>query len=299
MDGPRLQTQTPDRTPLVATLICFGLWGLMPLLFQGIGRAGGTPWEALCWRTVVALPCAIVLVAATRQGGALLALLARPRTLGLLTLSAAVIAVNWGVYIWAVANHHTLAASLGYYINPLFNMAAAALLFRERVGPFGRAAIALAVVGVALQAVALGQPPWTALILAFSFGSYSIVRKVAAVEAQTGFLVECLILAVPAAAYLTWLTLSGDGVFGTSLAATGWLLASGPWTAIPLIAFAYAARRLPLTAISFIQFLTPTMLFAIGALQGEALSALRLISFAFIWAGAAVFAFGAWRRSRV
>ena len=292
-----MDTPAPDKKPLAAALAAFGTWGLMPFLFQAVGRAGASPWETLCWRTIVSVPCAAALVLATRQGGALAGLAARPRQVGLLVLSASLISINWAVYILAVESHHTLAASLGYYINPLFNMAVAAVAFRERVGRPGQIAIALAVAGVALQAAAVGGVPWEALTLAASFGGYSIVRKVAAVEAQTGFLVECLVLGVVAGAYLIWLFTTGAAVFGSNPEVSLLLILTGPATAVPLVCFAYAARRMSLTAISFIQFMTPTMLFAIGAMQGEPLSALRLISFAFIWAGVAVFAWGMARRS--
>lgn len=288
----------PDRKPLAAALTCFGIWGLMPLLFQAVGRAGATPWETLSWRTIVSVPCAAALVLATRQGGALMGLAARPRQLALLVLSAALISINWAVYIVAVENHHTLAASLGYYINPLFNMAVAAVVFGERVGRPGQVAIGLAAVGVALQAAAVGGVPWEALTLAVSFGGYSVVRKVAAVEAQTGFLVECLVLGALASVYLAWLSTTGDAAFGRDATVSLLLILTGPATAVPLVAFAYAARRMSLTAISFIQFLTPTMLFVIGALQHEPLSALRLVSFAFIWAGVGVFAWGMARRGQ-
>jgi chloramphenicol-sensitive protein RarD len=292
MDAP-----APDRKPLAAALTCFLVWGLMPLLFQAIARHGGTPWETLCWRTVLSVPCVLLLVALTRQARGVQAVLAQPRLLGLLALSAALIGGNWAIYIWAVDHGHTLSASLGYYINPLFNMAAAAVIFRERVGALGRVAMTMAAAGVALQTWAVGEAPWAALGLAVSFGGYSIVRKVAAVEAQTGLLVECVILGAPAAVYLAMVAQAGGAAFGTNLPVTLWLLASGPWTVLPLVTFAYAARRLPLTAISFIQFLTPTMLFVIGAVQGEPLSALRLASFGFIWAGVAVYAAGAWRQA--
>jgi chloramphenicol-sensitive protein RarD len=297
MDAPAAPP-IPDRKPLAAALTAFVLWGMMPLLFQAVGRAGATPWEILAWRTVAAVPCVLVLVAISRQGRAFLEVFARPRTLALLLLSGGLIGVNWGVYIWAVNHHHTLSTSLGYYINPLLNMAAAALLFRERVGVTGRVAIALAVAGVALQAAAVGGVPWAALALAVSFCGYSIVRKIAAVEAQTGLLVECLFLALPAVVFLALTTTGGRGVFGDNWTVTLLLLSCGLATVAPLFAFAYAARRLPLTAISFIQFLAPTMLFAIGAAQGEALTGLRLTSFGFIWLGVAVFAWGSWRASR-
>ena len=293
-----MDTPAADRKPLIAALTCFGVWGLMPLLFQAIARHGATPWETLGWRTVLSVPFVLAMIFITRQAAGIRAVFAHRRLLGLLALSAALIGVNWAIYIWAVDHGHTLSASLGYYINPLFNMATAAVIFRERVGMAGRVAIALAAAGVALQTWAVGEVPWAALGLAVSFGGYSIVRKVAAVEAQTGLLVECVILGVPAAAYLMMVALAGQASFGANAPVTLWLMASAPATVLPLVTFAYAARRLPLTAISFIQFLTPTMLFVIGAVQGEPLNAMRLASFGFIWAGVAVYAAGAWRTAK-
>jgi len=293
-----METPKTDNKPLAAAVTCFGVWGLMPFLFQAIGRAGATPWETLCWRTLAAAPVVGALVLITRAGGDFLSVFVRPRTLALLTGSALLIGVNWGVYIWAVEHHQTLSASLGYYINPLFNMAVAAALFRERVGAIGKLAIALAVVGVALQAWALGGVPWVSILLAVSFGGYSVIRKVAAVEAQTGLLVECLILGLPLGVYLAVLTAAGQGSFGDNAPVTWLLLASGPATVLPLVTFAYAARRLPLTAISFLQFITPSMLFVIGALQHELMNAARLASFAFIWAGVGLYAWGAWRAAK-
>src|SRR5690349_5607436 len=120
MDGPA-PPQTPDRRPLAAALAAFLMWGLMPLLFQAVGRAGATPWEILAWRTVAAVPCVLALVAVSGQGRAFIEVFARPRLLALLLLSGGLIGVNWAVYIWAVNHHDTLSTSLGYYINPLFN----------------------------------------------------------------------------------------------------------------------------------------------------------------------------------
>jgi chloramphenicol-sensitive protein RarD len=289
-----MDRQTPERKALAAAVGCFVIWGLFPLVFQAIGRTGATPWETLAWRTLTAAPAAAALVLASNQGRAFVELLGRPRQWTALAAAGLVMSLNWGVYIWAVDNQHTLAASLGYYLNPLMNMAAAALLFGERVGRLGQAAIALAAVGVAVQAMAVGEAPWIALTLAASFCGYSIVRKAASVEPQTGLLVECLVMAVVGLVYLTLLA-PPTGVFGRRADATAMLLLVGPLSVIPLVAFGYAAKRLPLTVISFIQFITPTLLFALGAMQGEPLDPLRIASFGFIWAGAALFAWGGWR----
>jgi chloramphenicol-sensitive protein RarD len=215
-----------------------------------------------------------------------------------LALSAALVALNWGIYIWAVNVGRVLETSLGYYINPLLAMAAGAVIFREKIDRIGLAAIGLAGAGVVVQTVAVGHLPLVSLILAFSFGGYGIVRKRVAADAQTGFLIECLFVAVPGLAYMLWLQHAGRGHFGHQLPISLWLLACGPVTAIPLVLFAWAARRIPLSTIGFLQFISPTITFAIGVHQGEAFTPLRAASFGFIWCGAAVFAYGAWRRSR-
>jgi chloramphenicol-sensitive protein RarD len=177
-------------------------------------------------------------------------------------------------------------------------MAAGALLFRERIEQTGRIAIGLALIGVVLQALALGHLPWVSLVLAFSFGGYGVVRKQVAASAQTGLLVECLLLGLPSLAFIFWLEGQGQGHFADSTASVAWLIASGPITAVPLMLFAWAARRVPLSAMGFLQFIAPTISFGFGLLQGEAFTPLRALSFVFIWLGAATFAYAAWRRSR-
>jgi chloramphenicol-sensitive protein RarD len=177
-------------------------------------------------------------------------------------------------------------------------MACGALLFRERIDGVGKIAIALAAVGVAIQAFALGHLPIVSLALALTFGGYGVVRKQVAADAQTGLFIECLILGLPCLVYVAWLQSQGVGHLLASPTATAWLLASGPITAVPLVLFAWAARRLPLSAIGFMQFIAPTISFTIGVHQGEAFTPLRAVSFVFIWIGALVFAYGAWRRSQ-
>lgn len=291
-----LTSSSTDRSGLLAGLACYSVWGLLPLLFHAAQRAGAGAFEIVAWRTVWSVPCALALVLAMDAGKAARALLARPRALTPLLLSAVLIGVNWTLYVWAVNSGRVLSGSLGYYINPILNMAVGALVFRERMGRFGWIACGLATFGVLLQGLALGAFPWVSLALAFSFCGYGIVRKQAEADAQTGLLVECLLLLLPAAIYLLWLTGGGHGVFGRRLEVSGWLLLTGPATVGTLFAFAFAARRLPLATLGFLQFISPTLQFVIGVEGGEALNALRLGSFVFIWAGVAVFAFGAWRR---
>ena len=286
------------RLALGAGIACYLIWGFVPLAMQAIGALGVGAAEILVHRIVWSVPTALVFVLAARQGRQVLDVLRRPKVLGWLALSSVLIAINWIVFIWAVNSGRLLETSLGYYINPLVNMAAGALLFRERIDRIGKAAMALAAVGVVVQAVALGHLPWVSLALALSFGGYGVVRKQVAADAQTGLFVECLLLGLPSLAFIAWLQAQGTGHFADSTATVAWLIAAGPITAIPLVLFAWAARRMPLSAMGFLQFMAPTISFIIGLVQGEPFTPLRALSFAFIWGGAAVFCYGAWRRTR-
>ena len=287
-----------NRTALGAGILCYFIWGFVPLAFQAIGQLGVGPWETLAHRTIWGAPTALIFVLLARQWAQVVGVFRQPKVLAWLALSAGLIAVNWMVFIWAVNSGRVLESSLGYYITPLINMAAGTLLFRERMDRIGVAAIVLAVVGVVIQAVALGHLPLVSLALALSFGGYGVVRKQVAADAQTGLFIECLLLAIPSFFFVLWLEGQGGGHFLASPATVAWLIASGPITAVPLVLFAWAARRIPLSFMGFLQFIGPTIAFAIGVSQGEAFTPLRAISFVFIWTGAAVFTYGAWRRSR-
>ena len=281
---------------LGAGVVCYLIWGFVPLAFQVISRLGVTPWETLAHRTLWGALTALALVLLARQGRQVLRVLANPRLLAWLALSAGLIAANWAIYIDAVTSSRVLEGSFGYYITPLINMASGALLFRERLDRIGVAAIGLAGVGVVFQGLALGHLPWVALAIALSVGGYGIVRKQVAVDAQAGLFIECLLLSVPGLIYLVWL---GDRAhFLASTEASLWLIAAGPLTAIPLALFAWTARRVPMITLGFLQFLGPTIGFGIGIAQRETFTSLHAVSFAFIWLGAMVFVWGAWRRSR-
>ena len=288
-----------NNTALGAGMLCYVIWGVVPLAFQIMGRMEIGAWEILAHRTLWAVPTAFLFVVLARQTPQLLQVLRQPRVMAWLTLSAAIIAVNWLVFIWAVNNGRVLETSLGYFINPLMAMAAGALIFRERLDAIGKGAIALAAVGVTIQAFALGHLPVISLTLAISFCAYGVIRKRVAADAQTGLLIECLILGIPGIFLIAWLQSTGAGHFTASLASAIWLVACGPMTAIPLMLFSWAARRIPFSAMGFLQFIAPSMTFVMGVLQGETFTLLRGVSFGFIWCGAAIFAYGAWRRSRL
>ena len=286
------------RGATIAGIACYTMWGLLPLYLNALAAAGPGALEIVAHRAAWSTPCAGLLVLGAGQLREVRSALTSPRTLALLAASALAIACNWSLFVWAVSHGHVLESSLGYYINPLINMAVGAVLFRERLDAIAKAAIGLASLGVAVQTVALGHLPLIALGLALSFTLYGLIRKQVKVDAQSGLLVECLVLLIPAIGYLIWLQAGGGGHFLISPGQSLMLMLAGPATVIPLALFVWSARRLPLSTIAFMQFIGPTLQFVLGVEGGEPLTPLRIASFALIWAGVALFAFGAWRASR-
>ncbi len=286
------------RAALIAGVGCYAVWGFVPLVFQQMAAFGAGPLEIMAHRVLWGVVWAALLVLVAKQVPQVRSILTDRRTLMWLVASTVLIAVNWTVYVAAVNTGRTLDASLGYYLNPLLNMAAGAWLFRERIDRWGGAAFALAAIGVILQAFALGHPPWISLILAFSFAGYGIIRKRVKADAQSGLFVECLLLAPIGLIWVLMIEANGTGHFTDSASSLIWLLIAGPTTVMPLALFAWAARRMPLSTMGFLQFLAPTIAFVIGVSQGEPFGWLRGVSFVCIWAGAAVYAAGALMRSR-
>ena len=280
------------RQALAAGIGAYLIWGFLPLYFHLLAGYGVGSAEMIAHRTLWAVMWAFGLVLTSRQVPQVARVLREPRTLGVLAMSTAAILANWTIYVIAVNHGKVLETSLGYYINPLMNMAVGVALFGDRMSREGKIAIGLAIVGVAVQAFALGHLPLVSLALAFSFCLYGVLRKQVQADAQTGLFIECLYLTVPGAAYVLWLEATGTGHFRDGFGVAALLLAAGPATVVPLVMFAWAARRLTMTALGFLQFLAPTIQFIIGVWLGEALTPLRILSFAFIWAGVAVFAWG-------
>ena len=287
-----------SRRALLAGGLCYLIWGFVPLYFQILGQAGAGSAEILAHRTVWGVPVALAFVLIAGQGRQLLRVARDLRLLGWLALSAVLIAGNWLVFVHAVNTGRLLEGSLGYYINPLINMAAGAVLFRERLSRFGLAAIAAATVGVALQTWALGHLPVISLTLAATFAAYGIVRKRIDADAQTGLFIEFAFLAIPSAIFGIWLQAHGQGHMLANPQTAFLLIGSGAVTVIPLVLFSWAARRMPLSTMGFLQFMGPTISFFIGLIQGEAFTPLRAASFGFIWLGAVIYAYGAWRAGR-
>ncbi|WP_337926399.1 EamA family transporter RarD [Luteimonas saliphila] len=281
-----------DRRGLWIAVGAFVIWGLMPLYWHLLKAVPSL--QIVLHRAVW---CAVLVAAwlALREGrGWYRTVLAQPRLVAMLALSGTLIAVNWGLYVWAVNAGHVVEASLGYFINPLLNVVMGVLFLRERLSPAQWVAVALAACGVLWLTFHYGSFPWIALCLAGSFGLYGLIRKFAAVEAVRGLGVENMFMFFPALALLAWFEFAGEGGF-VSLRWGGWidllLVLGGALTAIPLIFFAYAVRRVPLSVVGLLQYIGPTLQLLLGVLFfGEAFGRDRAIGFAIIWTGLAVFA---------
>lgn len=286
-----------NANPVLLAFICYAAWGFAALVYLPMHAFHAGPIEIIAHRCIWAFLLSGALVIYFKQVPEVVLAFKDVRLAGLLLLSSLLMSSNWGIFIWAVLHGHIIESSLGYYINPLMNMAVGTWLFRERLDKFGIGAIVLAIIGVAIQAVALGHIPFVALSLAISFTIYGVIRKRVAVNALPGLFIECLYLVLPALIYFVWFELSGQGHFFVPVQAF-WLMLTGPVTVIPLVMFSHVARRLPLSTMGFIQFVGPTIGFFIGLSQGEPFTPMRALSFTFIWIGAVVFAAGAYFRFR-
>jgi len=263
------------------------LWGLFPLFWPLLEPARAI--EVLAHRILWSVGFVALLLGA-RGRWAWVRTLSR-RRLGLLAVAAAVVSVNWAGYIWGVSNGHVVETSLGYFINPLVTVLLGVLVLGERLRRWQWAALGLGTVAVLVLAVDHGRPPWLALLLALSFGTYGLVKKQVGIGAAESLGTETALLAVPAMAYVGWLTATGGSTFGAGGLGHALLMAvAGPVTAIPLLLFGAAARRLPLSTVGLLQYLAPVLQFGLGVLLfHEPMPAPRLAGFALVWLALAVF----------
>ncbi|MES2297415.1 MAG: EamA family transporter RarD [Pseudomonadota bacterium] len=288
------------RIGILYAALAFLIWGLFPLYFHAIIEV--PPTEILVHRVFWSLAFLGIVLTVRRQWGWLPGVLRQPRLLGTFVASAALLAGNWFVYIWAINNGHVIDASLGYFINPLVNVMLGFVFMHERMRTGQWLAIALATGGVAWLAWQGGHMPWIALVLAFSFGTYGLLRKVAKLGSLEGLSLEALLLFPLALAYLAWLNAHGQNTFSSSSsdATRALLVATGPVTAIPLLLFGAAARRIPLSVLGMMQYIAPSIVFLLGVwLYHEAFSRVRLVGFILIWTALALYAAeGLWTARR-
>ncbi|WNO54693.1 EamA family transporter RarD [Stakelama saccharophila] len=283
--------QHPDSPPadgLAMGVGAYALWGLLPLYFKLLQPVGAV--EIVAHRVAWSLLLVLAIVALRRRLALWRSLLRQVRVLRLMAASATLIAVNWLVYVWAVNHAHVVAASLGYFLNPLVNVVLGLLVFGERLGRLQWTAIALAGAGVAVMAQAAPGGLWISLALALSFGFYGMVRKLAPIESLEGLATETLLLTPAALVYLVWLGVAGGLDFGQERGTDLLLMLSSVMTSVPLLLFAAAARRLRYSTLGLLQYIAPTLQFLLGVLAfGEPLTTRMLIAFALIWTGLAVF----------
>lgn len=264
------------------------MWGILPLYMKLLAHI--SPVEVVAHRIIWSVPVAGALLIALRRTGDLRRAFSHPKTLAQGCLTAGLITVNWGIYIWAINSGHALEAALGYYINPLFSVFLGAVLLRERLSRPQIAAIALAALAVAILTIDTGRVPWLALSLTLSWGFYAFFKKSLPIGPNQGFLMEVLILLPPALGYVAYLTATGTGHFGGMGWDTALLLGCGPITAIPLIVYANGAKLLRLSTIGILQYITPTMIFLAAVfLFGEPMGHARMVAFPLIWAALAIY----------
>jgi len=297
MTQPTAPAESPQRG-LPYALAAYGIWGFVPLFFKLLESV--PPVEVLAQRIVWSLPLCFVIMLFRRQIGEYIAVLKNGRVLRLLLASSLLIALNWLVYIYAIFTNHVLAASLGYYLNPLVNVLLGMVFLGERLSRLQAVAVVIAAIGVAILLAGALDTLWISLTLALSFGTYGLIRKVVPVGSLPGLAVETTLLlplSVVVVGYYLWI---GDGRgFGADVEISWLLAAAGVVTAVPLLLFATAARRMSYAALGFVQYLAPTLQFLLGLfIFNEPLKPAQLFCFLLIWISIAVFSFDMWRKMR-
>ncbi len=290
---------------VVFGLIAYVLWGVFPIYFKQVQAV--PPMEVLAHRMIWSLVFVAAVLAALGRWAWLKDILAQPSKLGWFALSAIVVSLNWGIYIWAVGAGHIVDASLGYFINPLLNVLIGAVFLGERLRPAHWVAVLLAAIAVAWLTWQGGRLPWIGLVLAASFASYGLLRKRAPLGAIEGLAVETTLLVPLALAYVLWQAGAHESAFVAALGAgryavPAWLLLAGPVTAVPLMLFAASARRIPFATLGILQYTAPTLQLLIGVwVYGEPMEPMKLAAYALIWIGLAIFSAESlwhWRATR-
>ncbi|MDG4821596.1 EamA family transporter RarD [Asanoa sp. WMMD1127] len=273
------------------------LWGFMPVYIKQLKQAGSI--EILAHRVVWSVVLVALLLLAMRRTKQVKALLQRPKALAAIAFAATLLAINWWMYIYGVNSDRVVETALGYFINPLVTVVLGVTVLSERLRPLQWVAVGIGAAAVAVLTIDYGRLPYIALTLAVSFGGYGLVKKRLRLGAAEGLLVESGVLAIPCLAYLIWLTSTPDSTFGDEPHTTVLLVLAGAVTAVPLLFFAGAANRIPLTALGILQYLTPIMQLALGVfLYHEPMPPARLAGFALVWLALIVFTADGLRSAR-
>ena len=297
MNRPASAIGKEARRGLFYGIAAYGLWGVLPIYFKAVDAVAAV--DIVAHRILWSLPFLALLLALSRAWNQVGKAFRDRRTLLLLVVTAVLIGANWLLYVYAVTSGHILAASLGYYLNPLANVLLGRFVLKERLSRLQWAAVAIAAAGIsALAAGALGQL-WISLVLCVSFAAYGLLRKIASVDSVAGLAIETALLAPLAVAWLAWGVAVGHPAFGTTATDSLLLVLAGIVSTTPLLLFTAAARRLRYSTLGMLQFLAPTLQFLLAVFAyGERFTAAHAVAFGAIWAALALYMFAFLRRPR-
>ena len=273
------------------------IWGLLPLYWKLVEEAGA--YEILAHRGIWSLLICLSLLTLRKQLKSAYEMVRSSRTFSLLFLASGLLTINWGVYIWSVTVNRVVEAALGYYITPLINVTFGVLLLREKLRPAQWIAVALAAAGVVILTLGYGSLPWIAMVLAISWGSYSLIKKSLNLGALETLSLETLFAFLPNLVFLFIIQGNGSAEFGSTWSISMLLFGAGAATVIPLLLFNGSTTRLPLSTVGLLQYITPTIMFVIGIyVNNEDISTTKVLGFAFIWLALAVLSRDLYRSSR-
>lgn len=293
--APAQNTDTPKG--LILAITAYVLWGFLPLYMKGVSHVPSV--EVVAHRVIWSVPIAAAVLIAMGRTRELREALRTPKMLGMACLTAALISLNWAIYVWSIASGHAIDAALGYYINPLFSIALGAVLLGERPSRAQMVAIALAAAGVLVLIAEAGEVPIVAFGLMLTWGFYALFKKSLPIGPNQGFLLEVLILTPVALGYLGWLGMSGQGAFGGTMYDTLMLMAAGIVTAVPLLFYANGAKHVRLSTVGILQYIAPTMIFLIAVFVfGEEIDRARALAFPLIWSALVVYSWSMLRQMR-
>ena len=268
---------------LTTAIAAYTLWGFLPVYWKVLGDVPAL--EVLSHRIIWSLVFVTLIIGLGRQWGKIQPIIADRKQVRLIVLAAIMIALNWGLFIWAVQSNHLLDSSLGYYINPLIAVLLGVVIFKEKLNPWQQLAIASAVIGVLILVIKAGKFPWLSFALALTFGIYGAIKKAVKATSLVGLALETAVLAPLALVFIVSRQATGHGALGgSSLTVTLFLLGAGVATAIPLILFAFSAKRIPLSTLGITQYIAPTLMFLFGVfVYHEPFQFVNAVSFGFIW----------------
>ena len=295
--GARSPRLNAAQEGVLCAVTAFFLWGLSAWFYKVIEYVPA--YEVIAHRVVWSVPLAAAVLIIIGRTSDLGRAFKTPKILLTLIVTASLVSLNWLLYVWAVVGGYALEASLGYFINPLMSVLLGLVLLREKLLPAQAVAVGLAVIAVIIQTVLVGTFPWLALTLASTFAAYGYLRKTIDIGPAQGFLVEVILFLPLALGYLVWIGAQGQGHFGSSAFDTVWLILAGPMTALPLMLFATAARRIKLSTVGLLQYIAPSLIFVTAIFVfDEPMNLARFASFALIWLGLAIFSVSAVREDR-